>query len=113
MYEHLAKLAEKIGNEIHDEATDPQEDCSELAGEKIADAIRAAEPQWQTTPPTVEGFYWAKFEDGKRTVVEVHREYDGMRFTEIGSDEDVRLDRPWIPTHWLGPLPIPEQPKGE
>jgi hypothetical protein len=41
MYEHLAKLAEKIGYQMHRCAVDPQEDSSDLTGEEIAAAIRA------------------------------------------------------------------------
>ncbi len=40
MLEDLAKLAERIGAEIHEKCSDPQEDASDTTGEKIADAIR-------------------------------------------------------------------------
>jgi hypothetical protein len=69
---------------------------------------------WTTNPPKQEGFYWVRFADNRITVVEVEKWHDGgMRFTEIGSDEVPKVDDDWSPTHWLGPLPVPEPPKGE
>ena len=38
--EECAMIAERIGYEQHQEAMDPQEDMSDVTGEKIAEAIR-------------------------------------------------------------------------
>ncbi len=40
LLEACAIIAERIGNEFHDGAPDPQEDSSDLAGEEIAKALR-------------------------------------------------------------------------
>jgi hypothetical protein len=31
--------------------------------------------------------------------------------TENGSDETVDIVGDWTPTHWLGPLPVPDPPQ--
>ena len=40
VYDTCARIAEEIGYLAHKEATDPQEDMSDVTGEKIAEAIR-------------------------------------------------------------------------
>jgi hypothetical protein len=108
MFEHLAKLAEEIGRKEHAEHSDPQEDGSDITGEKIAEAIRAADLQWTTTPPTQEGWYWAQWKDGKREIIEA--------FHHIGSGDPMAYRGGWDSydesdfTHWFGPLSVPEPP---
>lgn len=98
MYEHLARIAEEIGARIHSECPDKQEDCSETTGEEIAEAIRAKDLQWTTTPPAVEGWYWVSHpdvENGKCRIIEWAKTLtirEGCKF--------------------LGPLPEPEPPQG-
>jgi hypothetical protein len=106
MYAHLARLAEEIGREMHDEAIDPQEDASDIAGERIAKAIRAAEPKWTTTPPTEgsEGFYWV---DG------VYRSRPHVLYCVAGGwwDERIQSYEPYADgLRFIGPLPVPEPP---
>lgn len=111
MYEHLAKLAEKIGYEIHSECTDPQEDCSDTTGEKIAEAIRAQDLQWTTEPPKQRGLYRAIDTKGIGWWVHVSQEpyrEDVFYVSRFGYGHNVSLDNF---THWLGPLPMPEPPK--
>jgi len=60
--------------------------------------------QWTTEPPKKAGWYWVRRKDGKK------------RWTTIAwyfsNQEDEFENRLFITTHWLGPLPEPEAPKG-
>jgi hypothetical protein len=109
MYEDLAKMAERIGWQSHDEAPDPQEDNSDGVGESIAEAIRAAAPKWTTTPPKEDGVYWAITKRGNGPYcVDVD-----LRTGEVwhhGFSGDVSESISYY-SHWLGPLPVPEPPK--
>lgn len=71
-----------------------------------------AELHWRTKPPTEPGTYWVK-NDAAVFSVCIADSYTGL---------SVFLTHYWLhefieeykPTHWLGPLPIPEPPtKGE
>jgi hypothetical protein len=67
----------------------------------------ARKMKWSTEPPKVEGWYWVKIE---REPEVVYIQTVGYGFlTAHGHSLDRRK-----PTHWLGPLPLPEPPqKGE
>ncbi len=84
----------------------------EACGKDIAEYLLASMP-WTTTPPTEDGFYWARVhsrEEGYThetavTVVEVAVLEDGALFIdELG--EDVPLDA-WNVAAWAGPLVPP------
>jgi len=64
--------------------------------------------QWQTTPPTVTGAYWV-VADGAKIVVNVV--YIDVLCVEEAHEYHTPVTSQFY-THWLGPLPIPEAPKG-
>jgi hypothetical protein len=76
----------------------------------------AVPEQWTAEPPTQEGWYWAKpkkdgglvspQKDPRKIVVWVNKD---------ATIEVAGYDSWWETenfTHWLGPLPVPEMPKG-
>jgi hypothetical protein len=70
---------------------------------------------WTTTPPTVEGWYWAKIKPSKDTLdftpdrycVYVRHDVDAWEAWCIPFEYNLSLN---YFTHWLGPLPLPEPP---
>jgi hypothetical protein len=63
---------------------------------------------WTTTPPTVEGWYWV-YSDGEINLVNVFRNYDAWI---VRRDDRTAWIEMLNTAHWLGPLPLPEPPKG-
>ena len=74
--------------------------------------------QWTTEPPTQEGWYWIyvhhdKFPSGPN-VDYVQRDRSGYLGISNGDYlETFEEYAAGLKAYWLGPLPIPEPPKGE
>jgi hypothetical protein len=69
--------------------------------------------EWTTTPPTEPGWYWVRSESKyKHTwIVEVSiKNGVAHMYSEMDSEDYPVWDG--FATHWLGPLPPPEPPKG-
>ena len=67
--------------------------------------------EWKTEPPTQEGWYWAKTENGTYLFnLENNIGADPLYFESTGMYWQEGMDTYKI-THWLGPLPVPEPPK--
>jgi hypothetical protein len=66
--------------------------------------------RWTTEPPTVEGWYWAKWaERHKRDqIVYLQKDEKFARVLVIGDTYSREVSDF---TLWLGPLPVPEPPK--
>ena len=58
---------------------------------------------WTTTPPKVDGWYWA-LRFGEVQIVNIR----GSVGFIVALDDYCMLE---LFTHWLGPLPVPEPPK--
>jgi hypothetical protein len=68
---------------------------------------------WTTTPPTEPGWYWVKCDTGAVSVylVNLANSVMGLYFESLGESWEYIMED-WKITHWLGPLPPPEPPKG-
>lgn len=87
---------------------------TDFKGDHKADVLL----QWQTTPPTAPGAYWAKVSFFGEIIVEMvtakkqeafFDEETEWRVYRPGSEIDYDLtDRRFV--SWLGPLPEPEKP---
>lgn len=62
--------------------------------------------EWTTEPPTQEGWYWAH--ESIVNAIVIVRVTEDLRVRDVF----VRSRALGEYTHWLGPLPLPEMPKG-
>lgn len=70
--------------------------------------------EWTTEPPTQEGWYWAAGEGLEIQLCNVVwniLDRDNARFQAMQAGNNDMLEFSEF-THWLGPLPVPEIPKG-
>jgi hypothetical protein len=66
--------------------------------------------EWTTTPPTEQGYYWARFViSGDIILAQLEKDIDRVRAYIIGEDAGYWLDNF---THFIGPLSLaaPEPP---
>jgi hypothetical protein len=87
--------------------------------------------EWSPEPPTVEGWYWVRVPDPRVDhppfsvmclYLRVKLNYKNFQGVPTGKNSlwfdvpvasyDCEIPAPQDATHWLGPLPIPELPKG-
>jgi len=65
--------------------------------------------QWQTTPPTEPGWYWVAQRTNDPRVTQYY--FNGRMWMNSPKDYEYFPYEEYF-THWLGPLPVPELPKG-
>ena len=83
-----------------------EEETSGVLSGVVRSVIR--EYEWTTEPPTQEGWYWMRVDDEDPQIVKVF--YSPNRGKFIFTDEEDHDVGCY--SHWLGPLPVPELPKG-
>jgi hypothetical protein len=66
--------------------------------------------QWQKEPPTQEGQYWA-MRGNNIKIVQVKKHRDEL-LTDDDAEFGINSIKDGTYGHWLGPLPVPELPKG-